>query len=271
MYSPEDLSPIYREMFTRIKLGLPSQITERLRANRGASPHQSKTDMILFNIWDKFQTGLGRNQFNYCLNYKPLRPEANGHTWLLQLRCNIERIPLTYPGVRDQVRVVLQKLERVCPEPFVYRENTQTLELRYTFNFQKPLSKFNDFVVPKLMLLISASHAIYVEAVELFHIATPKAPLKVCAGFLPKPARVIQKELSVYSRTLPASMKAEILEKYKHRCQRCGKPIAKGDLEFHHIKSVRDGGLRLPENFAPLHVACHDEVHRLQGCEWGSP
>lgn len=264
MYSPEDLSPIYREMFSQIKTGLPVEIVERLRASRGASPHQSKTDMILFNIWDKFQTGLERNQFNYCLNYKPLRPEAGGHKWLLQLRCNIDRIRFTYPGVRDQVRVVLQKLESVRPEPFVYRENSQTLELRYTFNFQKPLSKFNDFIVPKLVSLISASHAIYGEAAERFHTAAPDTSLKVGAEFLPKPTRVIQKELSIYSRTLPAKMKAEILEKYKHRCQHCGKPIAKGDLEFHHIKSVRDGGLRLPENFAPLHVACHVEVHRLQ-------
>ena len=79
---------------------------------------------------------------------------------------------------------------------------------------------------------------------------------------MPKPTRGIRKDLAIYSRPPPAKMKAEILKKHNDRCAHCGKPVAKGDLEFHHIKSVRDGGLRLAENFIPLHVTCHDEVHR---------
>ena len=90
MFSPEELTPVYREMFRRIAAALPVEIAGRLRASRGAFVHQQKTDMVLFNVWDKFQTGLERNQFNYCLNHKPLRPEPDGRKWLLQLLENFE-------------------------------------------------------------------------------------------------------------------------------------------------------------------------------------
>ena len=262
MYSPDELTPVYREMFDQITGLLPGEIVDRLRSSRGAFRHQSKTDMILFNIWDKFQTGIELNQFNYCLNHKPLRPEDDGHKWLLQLRCNIERIRFTYPEVRNEVRKTLRKLEKVCPKPFLYRENSQTLELRYTFSFVKPLSQFTGFIVPHFVALISATNVIYVEAVDRFHSVVPSLDIQARENLLPKPARNIRPELAIYSRPPTAKMKIEILRKHNHRCAHCGKPVAKGDLAFHHIKSVRDGGLRLAENFMPLHVACHVEVHR---------
>jgi hypothetical protein len=125
-------------------------------------------DSIL-NAWDSQQTGLERNQFNYCLNYKPKRPEADGCIWLVQVRCNVQRIATVYPKVRDALRLELRRLEKVCPKLFVYRENEQTVELRYTFNFDRPLKTFPDFISPKFQKLIEAAHPILVDAVDLFH------------------------------------------------------------------------------------------------------
>jgi hypothetical protein len=75
---PEDLTPIYLAMADAVSGRLPRVIAERLVWSRKAFRHSSKTDMVLFNAWDKWQTGLERNPFNYCLNYKPLRPEPDG-------------------------------------------------------------------------------------------------------------------------------------------------------------------------------------------------
>ena len=47
--------------------------------------------------------------------------------------------------------------------------------------------------------------------------------------------------------------------------------MAEKDLEFHHIVFRTDGGLRKVENFAPLHVACHDELHRQAGKSGAAP
>lgn len=109
LHRPEDLTPVYRAVADAVSRRLPPDIAERLVWSRKACRHSSKTDMILFNAWDKWQTGLERNQFNYCLNYKPLRPEDDGRIWLLQTRCNIERIAKTYPTARDAIRVPLRR------------------------------------------------------------------------------------------------------------------------------------------------------------------
>ena len=262
MFSPEELTPVYREMFRQIAAGLPAEIAEKFRASRSAFVHQQKTDMVLFNVWGKSQIGLERNQFNYCLNHKPLRPEPDGRKWLLQLRCNIERIRLTYPEVRDRVRHELRRLQGVCPKPFEYRENTQTVELRYTFDFIKPPSEFNRFIVPHFLALIAATHEIYADAVELFHENVSRRVVVTGVNTQPKPTRRTNKDLLVYSRSLSGKMKAEILERHKGCCAHCGKPVVEGDVEFHHVKPVSKGGLRILENFQPLHVSCHDEVHR---------
>ncbi len=264
IYSPRRLTPIYLKMAEQISAALPTAVAERLVWSRNAFRHGSKTDMILFNAWDRQQTGLERNQFNYCLNYKPLRPESGNHIWLLQVRCNIQRIAVVYPDVRDALRLKLRRLRKVCPKPFCYREDDQTVELRYTFNFDKPLSALPKILGPRLKKLITVAHPILVSAIDLFHRDAPLSS-KPDVGIVPRRKRTVRKDLVIYSSHLTAEMELQVLERYGHRCARCNRPVQRGDLEFHHLRFKSRGGLRLVENFAPLHISCHDELHRVAG------
>jgi hypothetical protein len=262
IYNLEDLSVVYARISEVVSSCLAPELADRLVWSRKPFRHGSKTDMVLFNAWDCEQTGLERNQFNYCLNYKPRRPEPDGSIWLLQVRCNMQRVAKVYPKVRDAVPLELRTLERRCPKPFVYREDEQTVELRYTFNFGRSLKTLPSYIAPKFQKLIEAAHPTLLNAIELFHRHAPPKSMGT-VGTLVTRHREIQKDLSVYSGSLSAKMKREILERYGHCCARCNKPTHKGDLEFHHITFKSKGGLRTVENFAPLHVVCHDDVHRV--------
>lgn len=262
-FTPEELTPVYRQLAEEISAEIPDAISDRLVWGRKAIRHGSKTDMILFNAWDREQTGLERNQFNYCLNYKPLRPEDAGNIWLLQVRCNIERISEMFPAIRDAIRLELRQLKNACPKPFEYRENTQTIELRHTFKFERPIAQLPQLLKPLFVKLIVASHPILVAAIDLFHRDAPVLVPKNAIGSVSRRQRDVRKDLSAYSSAPSSTMKQAILKRYSGCCAFCGTPVSKGDTEFHHMKFKSKGGLRLAENFAPLHVACHDEVHRL--------
>jgi hypothetical protein len=263
IYTPKHLTPVYLEVAKRTSAALPSDVASRLTWSRNAFRHGSKTDMILFNAWDRKQTGLERNQFNYCLNYKPLRPE-DGHIWLLQVRCNLQRIIKVYPQVRESLRLELRGLKKASHKPFEYRENEQTVELRWTFDFCRPLSSLAAFLSPNFVKLIEAAHPILVRTIELFHRDAPTKSGALEVGELEPARREIRKDLSVYSSARPSgAMEREILERYESRCAVCGLLLKKGDTEFHHMRFKRDGGLRIVKNFAPVHVKCHDEIHRV--------
>lgn len=263
MRTPEDLAPIYQQISSAVTQKLPQVIAERLRWNRKPRLHKDKNDMILFNVRDKFQAGLELDQFNYCLNYHPLRPDPDGTIWILHLRCNMQRIRKMVPNIRDVMRLELRHLKHVCPPQFVYQENIQTVELRYSFNFVHPLAKLPDFLIPRYLELITAAHPVLVRAIDIFHGKTPKEIKPNEIGDLPSKPRQIWKDLAIYGAQPTAAMQPVILDRYDHKCAFCGKPVAEGDLEFHHLKFRSKGGLRVVDNFAPLHVACHDEVHRL--------
>jgi len=270
-FAIEELTPVYLQIAEAVMARLPSAIVERLVWSRKAFRHGSKTDMILFNAWDKFQTGLERNQFNYCLNYKPLRPEDGGKIWLLQTRCNIKRIRKMSSGMRDAMRLELRRFKSACPAPFVPREDTQTVELRYTFNFERPLRQLPEIVVPLFSKLIETSHPVLIRAIDIFHGELPTTARSDSVGSLVEKRRIVRKDLGDFSATPTTRMKPVIVARYDGLCAYCGKSVKEGDLEFHHLVFKRDGGKRRVENFAPLHVLCHDEVHRLAGKDGQPP
>lgn len=263
LFEPKQLIPVYQELAQQVLQGLPAKIATRLVWRRNAFRHSSKNDMILFNAWDREQTGLERNQFNYCLNYKPLRPE-DGHIWLLQVRCNVKRIAKVYPEVRDVLRLELRNLKKICPRPFKYQENNQTVELRWTFNFDAPLATLPRFLSPKFVALIQAAHPILISTIKLFHRDAWVRGGSLEVGEIEPVRRIVRKDLVVYSSARPSvPMPREILERYNNRCAVCNLALSKSVIEYHHLKFKRDGGLRRVENFAPLHVKCHDELHRV--------
>jgi hypothetical protein len=228
IYTPEQLTPIYLELSDQVSSALPADISERLVWSRNAFRHGSKTDVVLFNAWDSSQIGVERNQFNYCLNYKPLRPEEN-RGWLLQVRCNLKRIAKVYPGVRDVLRLKLRSLKKVCPEPFCYREDDQTVELRCTFNLSQPLAALPKFLAPRFIKLINTSHPVLVSAIDLFHRDAPQNPAHLDIGTVPRRKKAIRKDLSLYSPTLPAKLKLRVLDLYGNRCALCNKPVRGGN------------------------------------------
>jgi hypothetical protein len=262
LFNPKQLTSVYLELANRVLERLPADIAARLAWSRNAFRHSSKNDMILFNAWDREQTGLERNQFNYCLNYKPLRPE-DGHIWLLQVRCNVQRIAKVYPEVRDALRLELRNLKKARPSPFKYEENKQTVELRWVFDFDGPLAKFPRFLSSKFGALIEAAHPILISTIELFHRDAWAKGGSLEVGEIEPARRAVRKDLVVYSSARPSvPMQRKILERYNNRCAVCNVALSKSVIEYHHLKFKRDGGLRCVENFAPLHVKCHDELHR---------
>lgn len=102
-----------------------------------------------------------------------------------------------------------------------------------------------------------------VRALDLFHGEATDGVSSEPVGRLTKKRRDRRRELAEFSTTLTKGMKAEILSRYENTCARCGKFVQKGDLEFHHLIFKSKGGRRKADNFAPLHIDCHDEVHRL--------
>ena len=271
IYKPRQLTPVYLKLAAQVSASLPTDVAKRLVWSRGAFHHGSKTDMILFNAWHMQQTGLERNQFNYCLNYKPRRPEDGNRIWLLQVRCNVQRIAIVYPDVRDALRLILRRLRKACPEPFHWREDEQTVELRYTFNFDKPLAAFPKFLAAPFSRLIKAAHPILLSAIDLFHRDAPDTPADLDVGVVPRRKRLIRKDLGIYAPRPSAKMELQILERYGNKCARCNRRVARGDLQFHHLHFKGKGGLRKVENFAPLHILCHHELHRIEKREGRVP
>jgi hypothetical protein len=60
-------------------------------------------------------------------------------------------------------------------------------------------------------------------------------------------------------RTISASVKNEVRNKYKNKCAHCG---SGKDLHFHHIEHFADGGQNTVDNLILLCASCHAEEHK---------
>lgn len=58
--------------------------------------------------------------------------------------------------------------------------------------------------------------------------------------------------------------KSELLTAFRHRCGKCGLPLALDDVWIGHIVGVEHGGQHTRANIAPVHKACEQQWNAEQ-------
>jgi len=270
MFSQEDLTPICLAIIEEAKQTLPKDISRRLKHNRAVRRHGSYNDVLVFQIWDEFQIHVfDRQHFAYCLNYHPNRPSPAGFQWVLHLWLNRQRI---YHHREEILKFWEHALRAACPNGFTFTPSfgeDWSIETKFEFNICR-MCELQPLIAPRLTELIRSTHGALAFIYDTFdQPLTPEERKQVIQGkkkFNPSHRRFRTEELSLFGRFIRASDKQQVLKWYENQCGFCGRTIVDGDVEFHHVLAYRDGGLRNPENFVPLHLNCHDEVHRIMDC-----
>lgn len=68
-------------------------------------------------------------------------------------------------------------------------------------------------------------------------------------------------------QAIPARVKARILLRYNGRCALTGIKLMPGDIDFDHIKSLRNGGAHRESNLQPVYRPAHREKTAQENSE----
>jgi hypothetical protein len=258
MRTKEDLSPHALELFRRVRRILPEQIATRLRSSRGFSTHGSYRTLYLFDVWDSNQTDvLNRMHFKYCLGYDG-RPGAKRdgyfHLWLNRIRIYREREAILASLDRD--------LPRVVPAGFTWHTPDRAFNIGCEFDYPNDLSTLPEMLLPRYEALISAVHPILMPIIDKF--TEPLQPGERRATVAERgrveftqPGVHDRQRVREYTRSIPPSWRAAILEQYGYRCARCATDLRLVTSHIDHIKAFSKGGATVRENLQPLCGPCN--------------
>ena len=262
MRTKEELTPHALDLFRLAKTSLPDHISARLRSNRGFYTHGSYRTLYLFDVWDSNQTDiLNRLHFKYCLGHDG-RPGAKHdgyfHLWLTRIR-----IYGRDEDTRKSIVATLDReLPRVVPAGFTWHRPDRAFNIGYDFDYPHDLSELPGLLLPRYVSLISAVHPILMQIIDQF--TKPLAPgerraIVAARGRVPfTPPKVHDRaRVREYTRSIPASWRQEILDKYSFQCARCGADLRSVKHHIDHIKPFSRGGYTIRENLQPLCGPCN--------------
>jgi 5-methylcytosine-specific restriction endonuclease McrA len=258
-HTKEQLTPICLQLFNNVRSALPEHLGERLTCSRAVRNHGSYRTVLLFNVWDKYQSDvLPKQHFCYCLGYDPKQLISGGSDWYFHLWLNTIRI------YRDRV-AVQQKLEKqlrdASPKGFRFFIGDRDIQAKINFSWDKSLVDLPDFLLPKYVRLIESVHPVLVPIIDRYSIygrAEVKSEVATRGRIPHRPLRTAHPELvEEYSRSIPPVWRQEILEKHSYKCVHCGEDLSGGEHHMDHIIPFTKGGKRIKTNFQPLCPACN--------------
>lgn len=267
MITKESLTPHLLEAFNRAKAELPPEIAARLTSSDHVRNHGSYRTFYLFNVWDVNQADiLHRDHFCYCFGHlvsDALKERKNyGYTWFLHLWINTIRLYRS----RHEIRQVLETdLKKACPNDFIFRTSERAVDVKWSFEFEKPLDQLPDLLVPRYVELIGAVHPVLMPIIDSFRDRLSKAERR--AEILGRNRKYFGPEsfpsrqhIREYTRSIPRSWRPLVLDKYHGKCARCGKPLTVKTAHMDHIvpfsDDSEDGGTTI-ENLQPLCAPCN--------------
>jgi hypothetical protein len=258
-YSKEELTPICQRIFEEAKLRLPDELGERLTCSQAVRNHGSYRTVLLFNVWDKYQSDvLPKQHFCYCLGYDPKQLISGGTDWYFHLWLNTIRMYRNRTAIKAELE---SKLCNACPKGFQFLADNRAVQAKINFDSPKSVEKLVEFLVPKYVALIQAVHPILMPIIDgcsIYGRAEVKKAVDERGRLSFQPVRTAHPELiEEYSRSIPPSWRPEILAKYDHKCAHCGKDLSSGDFHMDHIKPFTKEGKRVKANFQPLCAACN--------------
>jgi hypothetical protein len=246
-------------IFEQARNALPNAIAERLTCSRAVRNHGSYRTVLLFNVWDRYQSDvLPKQHFCYCLGYDPNQLISGGSVWYFHLWLNTIRI------YRDRI-VVKNKLEnelrKAVPKGFRFIIGDRQIEAKINFDWRKDLKSLPAFLTPKYTRLIAAMHPILMPIIDRYSIyGRPAVKVEVAKrGHIPHtPVRTAHPDLiDEYSRSVPPSWRLEILKKHDFTCVHCKVSLQEDDFHMDHIIPFSKGGKRKKNNFQPLCGPCN--------------
>lgn len=259
-FTKEQLTPVCQRLFEEVLHDLPDELAERLTCSRSVRNHGSYRTVLLFNVWDKYQSDiLPKQHFCYCLGYDPHKLISGGTEWYFHLWLNTIRIYRDRLAVKDELEL---KLRNSCPRNFRFEISDRAVEAKVNFNQCRQGDDLIAFLKPLYVALIEAMHPILMPIIDRYSIYGSRDEIKAEVarrGRIPhSPVRTACPELiEEYSRPFPKAWRAEILAKFENLCAHCGKGLQ--DQEFHmdHIVPFTKGGRRVKDNVQPLCPDCN--------------
>ncbi len=257
-YTPEELTPLCLDAYTRMLEELPEDISSRLTKSRGVQRHGNHGTVLQFNVWDRCQPDvLHRGYFNYNLVHDPEHIFKNSGEWYFQLWINAVRL---YQN-QTEIKAYLQKeIPIVCPSAF--RQNYgDYFTAKMSFNLPSA-DALPDFIVPHYVSLVSAIHPVLMPIIDSF---TTTLTREERAEVIASRERIYRRNADPgatqrnrdYTRSIPPSWRAELLRKHDFKCAMCGILLTDGNIHMDHITPFSKGGLRRIENFQPLCAPCN--------------
>jgi hypothetical protein len=259
-FTKENLTPLCQHLFDEVTPELPGEIAQRMTCSRSVRNHGSYRTVLLFNVWDKYQSDvLPKQHFCYCLGYDPSQLISGGTNWYLHLWLNTIRIYRDRLAVKEKLE---RQLAQACPKGFRFEIMDRAVQAKINFDWNKKPSDLVQFLKPKYIQLISAIHPILMPVIDKFSVYGARSEIKAEVkrrGRIPHaPVRIARPELiEEYSRSIPPAWRREVLEKHNSCCVHCGKDLRSLAWHMDHIIPFTKGGKRKKENFQPLCVPCN--------------
>lgn len=259
-HSREELTPICLEIFEQVQNALPHAVAARLTCSRAVRNHGSYRTVLLFNVWDKYQSDvLPKQHFCYCLGYDPTQLISGGSDWYFHLWLNTIRVYRDRATVKTKLE---SELREAVPTGFRFLIGDRQVEAKINFDWDKNLKNLPTFLVPRFTKLIAAIHPILIPIIDRYSIygrSDVKAEVALRGPIRYKPVRTTRPDLiEEYSRSIPPSWRLEILEKYNFACVHCKVSLREDDFHMDHIIPFSKGGKRVKSNFQPLCGPCNE-------------
>jgi hypothetical protein len=222
--------------------------------------HGSYRTVLLFNVWDKFQSDvLPKQHFCYCLGYDPHKLISGPTEWYFHLWLNTIRIYRERLAVKEELE---GKLREVCPKEFQFKIIDRAIEMKINFELNNGLDSLIAFLKPKYISLIEKVHPVLMPVIDRYSVYGERAEIKAEVarrGRLPiSQVRVMRPDLlEEYSRSIPPKWRVEVLKAYDYKCAHCGIELQEKSFHMDHKTPFSIGGKRQKSNFQPLCPPCN--------------
>jgi hypothetical protein len=264
MHTKETLTPLLLETFRRAKGQLPQEIASRLTSSDHVRNHGNYSTMFLFNVWDVHQADiLHRDHFCYCFGYlgsDVLKDRKNeGKPWYLHLWINTIRLYRSLAEIRELLEIDVKK---ACPKGFTYRATERFVEAKINFEFERAITELPDFLVPLYIRLIGAIHPVLLPIIDSFTEPLTKEERRAAIlgrkrKYYGPESHPSRERIREYTRSIPKTWRAAILERFDHQCVFCKTPLTVSTAHMDHILPFSKGGATTLDNLQPLCAPCN--------------
>lgn len=257
---PEEITPFALTTFESLKKRLPPEISNRLKCSRHVRRHGSASSVYLFNIWDKNQVGFfDSKHFSYCLGYDPLH-RYSPTTWYLHLWMNTIRIYQYSAEIKSALESIISKQR---PPSFTPHSSAQASEAVVRCStFSGRLNDFENYFLPLYDELIGSIHPYLMPIIDSFtYDLSSEQQAEVIRSrskfYIGPKKRLSPEAIRTYSRSIPSSWRAQLLEKSRFHCSHCNVPVTTSNVHIDHICPFSKGGLTVISNLQALCSRCN--------------